>query len=77
MGAAGRHRFAFFPFSAGYHSCIGASFAMLEAPLVVATIASRYRLHRLPGPSIEPSVTSTLAPRGLHMRLEPRAGVGG
>jgi cytochrome P450 len=70
--AAGRHRFALFSFSAGYHSCIGASFALQEARLVVASIARRYRLQRLPGPSVEPSVTSTLTPKGLRMRLELR-----
>jgi cytochrome P450 len=69
--AAGRHRMAFFPFSAGYHSCIGAQFALLEVRLCVASIARRFRLRRLPGPSVEPSVTSTLTPRGLRMRLEP------
>jgi cytochrome P450 len=69
--SAGRHRLAFFPFSAGYHSCIGASFALLEVRLCVASIAQHYRLRRLPGPSVEPSVTSTLTPKGLRMRLEP------
>jgi cytochrome P450 len=66
---AQRHRMAFFPFSAGYHSCIGASFALLEVRLCVASLARRYRLLRLPGPSVEPAVTSTLSPRGLRMRL--------
>jgi cytochrome P450 len=68
---AQRHRFAFFPFSAGYHSCIGASFALQETRLVIAALARRYRLRRLPGPPVEPSVTSTLTPHGLRMRLEP------
>jgi cytochrome P450 len=68
--AAGRHRMAFFPFSAGYHSCIGASFALLEVRLCVASLARRFRLRRVPGPSVEPSITSTLTPRGLRMRLE-------
>jgi cytochrome P450 len=70
--AAGRHRFAMFPFSAGYHSCIGMSFAQQEAHLTVAAIAQRYRLVECPGPSVEPSVTSTLTPKTLRMRLEPR-----
>jgi cytochrome P450 len=66
---AQRHRMAFFPFSAGYHSCIGAAFALLEVRLCVASLARRFRLQRLPGPSVEPSVTSTLTPKGLRMRL--------
>jgi cytochrome P450 len=61
-----------FPFSAGYHSCIGMSFAQLEARLAVATIAQRYRLFLCDGPPIEPSVTSTLTPKALRMRLERR-----
>jgi cytochrome P450 len=66
---AQRQRMAFFPFSAGYHSCIGASFALLEVRLCVASLARRFRLLSLPGPSVEPAVTSTLSPRGLRMRL--------
>jgi cytochrome P450 len=69
---AGRHRFAQFAFGAGYHSCIGASFAQQEVRLAVASIACRYRLSLLPGPPLEPSVTSTTTPRGLRMRLERR-----
>jgi cytochrome P450 len=69
---AARHRFAMIPFSAGYHSCIGASFAQQEAHLAVAAIARRYRLSVCPGPPVEPSVTSTLTPKALRMRLEPR-----
>jgi cytochrome P450 len=66
----GRHRMAFWPFSAGYHSCIGMAFALLEVRLAVAAIARRFRFRRLPGPSVEPAVTSTLTPKGLRMRLE-------
>jgi cytochrome P450 len=69
---AGRHRFAMFPFSAGYHSCIGTSFAQQEARLAVAAIAQRYRLTLVPGPPVEPAVTSTLTPKALRMRLERR-----
>ena len=68
--AVGRQRMAFFPFSAGYHSCIGAAFALLEVRLCVANLARRFRLSRLPGPSVEPEVTSTLTPKSLRMRLE-------
>jgi cytochrome P450 len=69
---AARHRFAFLPFSAGYHSCIGGTFALLEIRFAVAILARRFRLHRVPGPSIEPTVTSTTTPKGLRMRLEAR-----
>jgi cytochrome P450 len=41
---AGRPRFAYFPFGAGPHACIGMSLARLELGLIVATLGSRWRL---------------------------------
>jgi pentalenene oxygenase len=43
-GRASRPRFAYFPFGAGPHACVGMSLARLELELVVATVASRWRL---------------------------------
>ncbi|MBY8872584.1 cytochrome P450 [Micromonospora sp. PLK6-60] len=37
------HRYAFFPFGGGEHQCIGMHLFNQEAPLVIATILSRYR----------------------------------
>ena len=45
----GKHPFAYFPFGGGPRLCIGHNFAMLEAELIVATIAQRYRLKMVPG----------------------------
>ncbi|WP_206061086.1 cytochrome P450 [Nonomuraea basaltis] len=39
-----RHRYAYFPFGAGPHSCLGQNLFNVEAPLVVAGLLSRYRL---------------------------------
>src|SRR5215831_1319709 len=39
----GRPRFAYLPFGGGPRICIGASLAMTEAQLILATIAQRYR----------------------------------
>ncbi|WP_121821613.1 cytochrome P450 [Halostella salina] len=39
-----RPRFAYFPFGGGPRHCIGKHLAMLEAQLIVATVASEYRL---------------------------------
>ncbi len=39
-------KFAFFPFGGGSKMCIGEPFARMEASLVIATIAQRFRLRR-------------------------------
>ena len=71
--AAKRPRFAYIPFGAGPHICIGAAFAMTEAILCLATIARRFRLSLVPGTPIEPVGLITLRPRhGLPMRIERR-----
>jgi cytochrome P450 len=48
---------------------------MMEARLILATIAQRFDLRLAPGPRVEPEAMVTLRPkRGLRMILEPRAG---
>ncbi|MFB6302840.1 MAG: cytochrome P450 [Haloferacaceae archaeon] len=42
--ARDRHRFAYFPFGGGSRSCIGKHLSLLEGKLILATVASRYRL---------------------------------
>jgi cytochrome P450 len=37
------HRYAYYPFGGGPHQCIGQYLFQLEAPLIVATLLSRYR----------------------------------
>ena len=51
-------RAAFIPFGLGSRKCIGASFAMMEATLLLATIARRWRFEVAPGeiPTL-PSIT--------------------
>jgi cytochrome P450 len=66
---AGRVRYAHFPFGGGQHQCMGATFAMMEAHLIVAMIAQRYRLELLPGFAIRPEPLVTLRPQELPMRL--------
>jgi cytochrome P450 len=66
-------RFAYFPFGGGPRLCIGNGFAMMEAVLVLATIAQRYRFELLPGQQIVPWPVVTLRPRdGVRMRLRRR-----
>jgi cytochrome P450 len=70
---AARPRFSFFPFGGGVRRCIGESFALMEAKLVLATIAQRWRLRHLGGEvGLLPRIT--LRPRGpISVRLERRA----
>ena len=46
-----RPRFAYLPFGGGPHQCIGNSFALMEATLILATVAQRYQL-RLPAGAV-------------------------
>jgi cytochrome P450 len=70
--AAGRHRFAYFPFGGGPRVCIGNQFALTEAQLILATFLSRYQLRLLPGASVVPESLITLRPRGkLLMTIHP------
>lgn len=70
---AARPRFAYFPFSGGARSCIGESFAWMEGVLLVAAIAQRWRLRRVPGHPVVPQALITLRPRyGMKMTVYPR-----
>ncbi|HET8674674.1 MAG TPA: cytochrome P450 [Blastocatellia bacterium] len=66
-------KYAYFPFSGGPRACIGNSFAMMEAVLVLATVAQRFRLRLVEGHKIEPWPVFTLRPRhGVRMVIEKR-----
>ena len=66
-------RCAYFPFGDGPRVCIGNHFAMMEAVLILATIARRYRLNLEPGQTLELLPSITLRPRrGLRMRVIAR-----
>ena len=66
-------RCAYFPFGDGPRICIGNHFALMEAMLILATIAQQYRLEREPGQALELVPSVTLRPRRSPlMRLESR-----
>jgi cytochrome P450 len=66
-------RFAWFPFGGGPRLCIGVGFAMMEARLVLATLAQRFRFERVPGEEVELLATVTLRPRhGVKVRVRAR-----
>jgi cytochrome P450 len=71
--SADRPKFVYVPFGAGPRQCIGNQFALIEAQLIVATLAQGYRLHLVPGHKVEPSALITLRPRfGMPMIIERR-----
>jgi cytochrome P450 len=68
-----RHRFAYFPFSAGPRVCIGNNFALIEGTLILATVCQRYRVLPVLGPDVPIDVQATYRPRGgLPVRLQQR-----
>jgi cytochrome P450 len=63
-------RFAYFPFGGGPRLCIGASFAMMETNILLATIAQRFQLRLIPGHPVTPQPGITLRPRhGIRMKM--------
>jgi cytochrome P450 len=66
-------RGAYFPFGMGGRACMGQSFAMSEAAVVLAIMAQRFRISVLPGQQIEPTGGLTLRPpAGIRARFLAR-----
>jgi cytochrome P450 len=66
-------RFAYFPFGGGPRQCIGNNFAVMEASLLLATLAQQFRISLLPGREIIPAASITLRPKtGIWGRIEKR-----
>ena len=67
-------RGAYFPFGAGPRLCIGSSFAMTEAKLLLATIAKKFQLELVSEQRVVPVPSTTLRPReGIKMVLKVRS----
>jgi cytochrome P450 len=66
-------RFAYFPFGGGPRQCIGNTFATMEAVLVLATIAQRFRVSLTSGQAVIPAPFITLRPEpGIRVHVEKR-----
>ena len=65
-------RYAYLPFGDGPRICIGASFALQEAVIVLATLLGRFKFTPVPGKDPEPVMILTLRPEGgVWMTAEP------
>jgi len=70
-------RFAYFPFGGGPRQCIGNTFALMEASLILATIAQRFQFRLVPGHQVTPLASITLRPRnGIRVTLQSRKSLG-
>jgi cytochrome P450 len=57
-------RFSYFPFGGGSRSCIGSSFAMMEATLILAVIGKQFRFRRLDTLPVRPEPLVSLRIKG-------------
>jgi cytochrome P450 len=72
--AAAIDRFAYLPFGAGPRKCIGSTFALQEATLVLASIVKRFRFQLKPGHPVWPMLRVTLRPaNGMPMTVTERS----
>mmetsp|Transcript_57109 Transcript_57109/g.140099 ORF Transcript_57109/g.140099 Transcript_57109/m.140099 type:complete len:507 (+) Transcript_57109:197-1717(+) len=67
---AARLKEAYMPFGLGKRMCMGQSLAQLEIRLLVATLAQRFDLQLVSGPS--PEYYLSLKPANAHIRMRPR-----
>jgi len=66
-------RYAYLPFGGGLRVCIGNSFAMMEARLILAAIAAQFDLSLVPGQNVVAEQLMTLRPKeSIQMRLRKR-----
>jgi cytochrome P450 len=66
-------KFAYFPFGGGARQCIGDRFGFMEAVLVTATIAQKWKFRLVPGHPVVPHALLTLRPKyGLPMTAHRR-----
>lgn len=65
-------RFAYLPFGDGPRICIGASFALQEAVIILATLLARFRFTRIEGKDPKPVMILTLRPQGgVWLKIDP------
>lgn len=66
-------KYAYFPFGGGPRVCIGNTFAMMEAVLLLATVGQRYRFTLEPDPPVDFELGITMLPKaGIPALLRKR-----
>jgi cytochrome P450 len=70
---SGRNRYAWSPFGAGPHLCIGNNFALMEGTLLLALMARHFTFEATAPLPRRPALAVTLKPRGgLPVRVTRR-----
>ncbi len=65
-------RYSYLPFGDGPRICIGASFALQESVIILATLLSRFRFRQIKGRDPKPVMILTLRPEGgVWLQAEP------
>jgi cytochrome P450 len=66
-------RFSYFPFGGGIRGCIGESFAWMEGILLIATLARKWEMRKIPSQRVKLDPAITLRPKyGMKMKLKLR-----
>jgi cytochrome P450 len=63
--SAARSKYAFYPFGAGPHQCVGNSFATMQAQFILAEALRRYRFE----------LAYAVRPKAVHVTLRPHPGL--
>ncbi|PWK13933.1 cytochrome P450 [Tumebacillus permanentifrigoris] len=68
-----RHRYAYIPFGAGQHQCVGMHSSLQQMHITMAMIIQKFKVELAPSGSVIPSAGLTMHPAdGVRVKLTPR-----